>query len=208
MSAVPVHIAHRAVRWWVALYTWGLPLELRASRRAEIESDLWEQEHDARFTECDPDRHTWQVLGRWLFGICTDLSWRWETGMARTNDVHMPDIEKRLLAAAVLWIAIGMVGGMAEAFFAVSPEGATTIRLFGRLGAAAITGFAPAILVTGGLLVQRRRPIVGTLLLLAGVVPMGIWTYWTIIGPALAMLIAVLAVRRASDLSALRPASR
>jgi len=34
------------VRRWVALYTVGLPRDLRDTRRAEIEDDLWSQAHD------------------------------------------------------------------------------------------------------------------------------------------------------------------
>ena len=80
MSAVPVHIAHRAVRWWVALYTWGLPSELRASRRAEIESDLWEQQQDAALAGQSNREAAWVTIHRFVRGTFADVSWRAGTG--------------------------------------------------------------------------------------------------------------------------------
>ena len=80
MSAVPVHIAHRAVRWWVALYTWRLPSELRASRRAEIESDLWEQQQDAALAGRTNREVARVTIHRFMRGILADVSWRAGTG--------------------------------------------------------------------------------------------------------------------------------
>lgn len=80
MKAATEGRAQRAVKQWVYFYTWGLPIELRDRRRSEIESDQWEQEHDARLTGRGPEHLAWQVLGRWLFGMPADLAWRFETG--------------------------------------------------------------------------------------------------------------------------------
>jgi hypothetical protein len=54
-------------RWWTRCYTAGLPAELRAARRAEVESDLWESLADGT-----PSRH---ILARLALGIVDDLSW-------------------------------------------------------------------------------------------------------------------------------------
>ena len=35
------------VRNWARAYTFGLPSGIREERRAEIESDIWEQAHDS-----------------------------------------------------------------------------------------------------------------------------------------------------------------
>ncbi|MEX0782337.1 MAG: hypothetical protein WD557_06775 [Dehalococcoidia bacterium] len=57
---------------WVRLYTRGLDARLRSERRAELESDIWEQSHGRR------DGAAWAVLLRCLLGMPADLSWRLE----------------------------------------------------------------------------------------------------------------------------------
>ena len=54
-------------RWWTRLYTAGLPMDLRDSRRAEVESDLWESVADGA-----PTRH---ILARLALGLADDLTW-------------------------------------------------------------------------------------------------------------------------------------
>jgi hypothetical protein len=63
-----------AVRTWTRIYTCGLPPLSRDVRRAEIESDLWESQHD-------PDRGSGpgaagHVLLRLLLGLPDDVFWR------------------------------------------------------------------------------------------------------------------------------------
>jgi hypothetical protein len=63
-----------AVRAWTRVYTVGMPELSRDVRRAEIESDLWEWQHD-------PDRPTGPgaaagVFLRLLMGMPDDLLWR------------------------------------------------------------------------------------------------------------------------------------
>ena len=45
MSGVVLLLAAGVARAWVRLYTAGLRADVRDSRRAEIDSDLWEQQH-------------------------------------------------------------------------------------------------------------------------------------------------------------------
>jgi len=61
------------VRRWVALYTLGLPADIRDARREEIEDDLWCQAH-----EVDPEAASGDVLGRMVFGLWADITWRLE----------------------------------------------------------------------------------------------------------------------------------
>jgi hypothetical protein len=74
MSALALALA----RAWVRLYTRGLPAQLRDSRRAEIECDLWEQRHDEQSRRSRRSATTARVLGRVLRGVPSDLSWRLE----------------------------------------------------------------------------------------------------------------------------------
>jgi hypothetical protein len=67
-------LAATAVRRWTRAYTWRLPPPLRNARRAEIESDLWEFEHDPERTA--ESAATLHILARLALGIPADLSWR------------------------------------------------------------------------------------------------------------------------------------
>ena len=59
--------AARVTRWWTRCYTAGLPGDVRDTRRAEIESDLWDSLADGNST-----RH---ILARLALGIPDDLTW-------------------------------------------------------------------------------------------------------------------------------------
>lgn len=63
-----------AVRAWTRLYTLGLPAALRAERRADIESDLWESQH------APVGATAAQIVARLLFGVIDDVTWRFEAG--------------------------------------------------------------------------------------------------------------------------------
>ncbi len=65
-------IAESVVRSWTGRYTKGRSADLGAARRAEVESDLWEQGHIWR--EHGFSGLSWQLLGRWLLGIPSDVS--------------------------------------------------------------------------------------------------------------------------------------
>jgi hypothetical protein len=61
---------------WVRIYTRGLPAPVRDARRAEIESDLWEQRHEEQSRRRRAFATALDVLGRALRGVPSDLSWR------------------------------------------------------------------------------------------------------------------------------------
>src|SRR5262245_65960888 len=71
-----LRLALALVRSWTALYTSGMPDGLRNARRAEIESDLWESQHDRR-PESDLGVAV-QMLVRLFRGLPDDLLWRVE----------------------------------------------------------------------------------------------------------------------------------
>ncbi|HSP55534.1 MAG TPA: hypothetical protein VLS25_08095 [Dehalococcoidia bacterium] len=67
-------------RCWAATYTRGLPPDLRAERREEIDCDLWEQ-HWLASRRGEPALGTAiEVLTRMLLGVFSDITWRLETG--------------------------------------------------------------------------------------------------------------------------------
>jgi hypothetical protein len=69
-------VGPRACRAWVRTYTRALPSDVAARRRAEIESDLFEHDADARASGRREIALTLEVLGRVLSGMPADLSWR------------------------------------------------------------------------------------------------------------------------------------
>ena len=69
-------LASRITQRWVRAYTAHLDPARRDTRRAEIASDLWEHEADARRTGLGSLRMNAQMLRRLLAGIPADLSWR------------------------------------------------------------------------------------------------------------------------------------
>jgi uncharacterized protein (TIGR03435 family) len=76
MSSRPLRLAIACVRAWTRLYTWRMPREPQETRRAEIESDLWESQRDA--AGGDRLESAPHILLRLLIGIPDDLGWRVE----------------------------------------------------------------------------------------------------------------------------------
>lgn len=76
----------RLVLGWVRLYTQGLPNEAGTRRRAEIESDLWEQAHDPT------ERAGVALIGRCARGVPADLWWRYRT-LVTTRHLRSSDMD-------------------------------------------------------------------------------------------------------------------
>jgi hypothetical protein len=68
--------ASRLTRCWVRAYTAQLDPARRDTRRAELASDLWEHEAEAKRTGLGVIRTNTQILRRLLTGMPADLSWR------------------------------------------------------------------------------------------------------------------------------------
>jgi hypothetical protein len=76
------------VRGWVSFYTRDLPVEIRDSRRAEMESDLYEQRTAMRDLGHTPRGMALSILLRCVRGVGSDLSWRGQLlpAIAATNE--------------------------------------------------------------------------------------------------------------------------
>ncbi len=101
MRSALLPLATRLVRAWTWVYTRGLPRAERTARRAEIDSDLWELEHDP-----EAPQRGWaatHVLARLLIGIPDDLAWRMDVGAT----AHRAPV--RVLAAAGMMPGPGRV---------------------------------------------------------------------------------------------------
>ena len=110
MTAELLRLAIAVVRGWTRAYTWGMPALLAESRRAEIESDLWELQHD-------PDGRRGfapavQVFARLMAGAADDLYWRLEHAAIEDNLLLRRTCALTLAAAfvfVVLWILPGIL---------------------------------------------------------------------------------------------------
>ena len=76
MIPLSMRIAMAAVRAWTRVYTWRLPEPVRERRGAEIESDLWESQHDTRAGR----GLAFQLIARLVLGFFDDVRWRVEQG--------------------------------------------------------------------------------------------------------------------------------
>lgn len=117
MTLVLLRFAIGCVRAWTRLYTSRMPPALRETRRAEIESDLWECQRDAA-----RDRvigAAFHILLRLLIGMPDDLGWRVEqSALAGTFTQGGIAMAARVAGAAVfiviLW-AIDVDAGRRQA---------------------------------------------------------------------------------------------
>ena len=97
MNAPLTAVAAALVRTWTWIYTRGTPVFVREGRRQEIESDLWEQQHDP--AGGSDGRIAAQIVGRLLAGLADDLQWRFELG-------GMSPLRTRMAVAAVVGVAV------------------------------------------------------------------------------------------------------
>ncbi len=196
MTASMLTLAARLTRWWVRLYTKGLPPEMRDARRAEIESDLWEQGEDANANGSPPDETALEVFGRLLLGVPADLTWRVQAGVSTRSDRSIKMNESLtmrgfFLAAVAIAIApaafgVSVIAGGGEGFSGA--ERAT----FGSLQVAA------AAAMVAGLVLSTRMPLVGIGLVALGAICMAVLWYWVpFITMPLGSALVFLAYRRA-----------
>ena len=176
MSAV-LDLAVGITRFWVTLYTSGLPPELRGARRAEIDSDLWEHRQIAELTEEPQGETTFHLLTRLLLGIPSDLMWRLESGHSVRNERSISMNEsgamRSLVAVGVvvaLFLVVTGIGAIADAL--VQGDLASGQAAFGVISA--IAGAA----VGSGLLTSRRNPLLGIGLVAAGAITVAAAWYW------------------------------
>ena len=80
MNTLSLVFATAVARWWVHFYTLGVPSTERDTTRAEVDSDLWEEERHARQSGTRPVETARQIFGRLVLSIPTDVAWRLSSG--------------------------------------------------------------------------------------------------------------------------------
>lgn len=188
--------AQRTVRWWVSLYTWGLPPEVRHNRRAEIESDLWEQQSEvvgARTLAI-----TTQVLARWLLGVPADLSWRLQAASARHPRATItPDQPWRVRLGGLAFVGIG-------GFLVVASLVGSVGVLFGHLVTmneadpiwVLLILILNGLTILAGLRLMHQTPVAGAGVITVGALVFSMAWYWTVLGPLLGLALALLGIVR------------
>lgn len=153
----------RLALWWVDRYTRGLGEDVRAERRAEIESDMWEH----RAAAGGGGRGVGlAIVSRCVRGVPADLSWRRARARGRRTLPSRGSVLRgagwafagagyAMLLAMHAWFATALLGldlygadwapgdvdetaRLGGSFLALLLAGAIGLRLAPRLGAAAI----------------------------------------------------------------------
>ena len=119
------------VRRWVALYTLGLPPEVRRDRRDEIDDDLWCQAQEAADSARPHRSLAGEILARLIFGIPADVSWRIEQ---RRLGRPRPQPERSRPMNARLPAVLALVGGVAWSFSLVNINQLAVVEWTGGLG--------------------------------------------------------------------------
>ncbi len=99
---------------WVGLYTRGLPVDVAADRRAEIESDLWDEAAVADWLG-DASTLGRQRASRLIRGMPADVAWRMEQRGRRTRapwrtTMHISKLELAAILAATIVTCVAVVG--------------------------------------------------------------------------------------------------
>jgi hypothetical protein len=103
-------LARRLVRGWVALYTRGLPADVRMNRSDEIESDLWSHAEDAGSSGETDSALAKAILTRWVLGVGADLAWRLERGQLANRTM-----ERTTTMGTQIIALLAIVGGVGMA---------------------------------------------------------------------------------------------
>ena len=187
MSGRAPELAERFTRGWASLYTRGLPADLRAARRDELESDLWEHTHWSTTDGRLPARIALEIAERVVAGMAADLSWRLEHRGAQRHTTRplgggsMARLMKNYGMVA-LTLALGV--------FTISISiGVVAFGTGGHWQAATL--FVAGLLMLGGLIAVRSglrggRPAVA----LGATVP-GLLGVWTVIVPIVTLAILI-----------------
>ena len=182
-----VWAAQQLVRGWVWLYTLGLPLETRNTRRIEIDSDLWEQTHAWGVHSPTTSGIASSVFLRCLRGVPADLLWRFSKARThRSSTEGTRALQKLTLGssfglATIIIMAILVVASIALiAVHTIEYNDPSTRLMVPWLKYA--LGFlllALGLVSTGGGFgLIRRAPWLGAVLTASGIWMVAVLFYW------------------------------
>jgi hypothetical protein len=165
-------------RAWTALYTRGLPSDVRGERRDEIDCDLWEHQRLADLEQEPVTDTAAAILLRLIMGVPADMTWRIEAGAnARSGKgTQMNDswIMRGVLLAALLVAFVPLGFGV---FYLFGGDADTWGSTFERV-AVSLAWIAVGLAMVAGLLLSRSRPALGLGLLAVGVIGISVIWFW------------------------------
>jgi hypothetical protein len=171
-------LAIALTRAWAGTYTRGLPPDVRAERREEIDCDLWHQQRLADLVRQPVTGTAVEILVRWFGGIPSDITWRIETGAAQPKGTRsMNDSAPMRIAflvislplLAILLNGVGMLLGGGD--FESREE--QIIYGFGLIALPSLAIF--------GIWLSRARPLPGVALTAIGVAGICAALFWMVI---------------------------
>lgn len=113
----PVQAASAFSRAWVRVYTARLPEPLRDARRAEIDADLWEHQHDRLASRTAAAAIATEIVLRTCLGAFDDLAWRFEM-LRATRRGSNRRISMQLTPRKRQWMGLaGLTGGLIWAIY-------------------------------------------------------------------------------------------
>ncbi|MDQ7992830.1 MAG: hypothetical protein REI45_09160, partial [Propionicimonas sp.] len=172
----PVMGAVDAARVWVGCYTGWVGAEASERRRAEIESDLWEQQADASARDLPPATVALSIARRVVAGIPADLLWVHKQRMAARG--RPAERKARLMNAigrlAATWWWTVAAATLAGIYIWL---GIGNLRMPGiPYLDGAIQAFGLAALMTAGIALLRPMPrLAGILAVAGGLAGVAIW---------------------------------
>ncbi|HEY5624927.1 MAG TPA: hypothetical protein VIT93_00410 [Dehalococcoidia bacterium] len=169
-------LAIAPTRAWTALYTRGLPADVRGERREEIDCDLWEHQRLADFQREPATSTAAAILLRLIMGVPADMTWRLEAGASARSGkgTQMNDswIMRGVLAVAVL-VALSPIG-FGVSVLAGNSDGLSAFEEV----AFSLLWIAAGLAMGAGLLLSRSNSSLGLGLLAVGVIGISLMWYW------------------------------
>jgi len=193
---VRIELASAFTRSWVRLYTRRLDAGIRASRLAEIESDLWEHRRETEEAGADPSDAGLQVLARCLAGMPADLAWRSGAArQARASRRREPMIEE---IRRSWWLVPAVLVGLFDVMLFLGQ----LTHFFGlmefepRVGTrvtASVVWLLFAVCIAVGIALRDRRPQRAGILVIVGSLP-ALLLVWMVVPPLLGVAAIVGAI--------------
>lgn len=192
-------------RIWVDCYTSLVGAEASERRRAEIESDVWEQRTDARARNLPPSAVRFSIARRVIAGIPADLLWVHTQRLAargRPAERKARPMTAFLRLASAWWwtLAAATLAG----FYIWIGAGNLAMPGMPYLDGT-IQAFTLAALILSGVALHRSTPRVGAALAMAGALS-GVALWWSPVIQILAVTVCagatILAMRHAHGTSA------
>jgi hypothetical protein len=165
-------------RTWTWIYSLGLPEATRDGRRAEIDSDLWEQRQAALAQGERPMDTVSHIFARALFGIPGDIAWRVELSLGTGSERKKKVPETTLGRIGLLFGLVGALLPIAFGIrFIVSGIAAADGEWVGWVVWGGIMLLLGAMIVAGQFVIRRSYGR-GMTLVAAGVTLLALATFW------------------------------